>query len=468
MSFLDHFIAHARAGNLFPKEENRVVVACSGGSDSLFLLYLLWGAREALRLELSVLTCDHGLRPESAKEAHEVRQRAWTLGLPCQLHELEVPVYRMPEESVEMAARRLRRKAYADTAADFAADAVALGHHQDDQAETVLLRLARGTGPRGAGGMVPVCPLNAEVNLLRPLLIYSRAEIVSQLHQWGLRGVEDPSNAERDFLRNRVRHEILPLMGERLNPAVVKHLAAFAEHQRKLEAWVSHEAQERGKGCVQAGELHLEPWRFLPEVLQERVLMGWLRDCGLDPFQAGSAQLLGLVEDLNRQVPHARRWEIAGREIRVDQDILSLQNQSAVPCTQVLACPGKTFWEPLQRPLEISAAENVDLQASLENDFNHTLTAFMKKPAMGEPLQLRTPQPGDQYQPLGMKGRTKLSDLFINQRLPAKVRPLWPVVVCRNEIVWVPGFRVANKWRAGKGGCLKLELTIYPGDTYEI
>ncbi len=460
MSFYDEFINRAHIPTLFPKERNRVVVACSGGTDSLFLLYLLWGVRDVLGLELSVVTCDHGLRPESADEAHEVRQRAWTLGIPCQLHELEVPIFQAPDESVEMAARRLRRQAYAAAAADFEADAVALGHHMDDQAETVLLRLARGTGPRGSGGMEGVRPLNDRVNLVRPLLGYRRSEIEAQMRHWGLRGVEDPSNAERDYLRNRVRHEVLPLMGARLNPGVVQHLARFAEQQRKLEAWVTHEAQERGKGCVKEGCLYLEPWRFLPEILQERLFMGWLRDSGMDLGQLGSSQLREVLADLNRQVPHARRWKAGGLAIRADGDVLRVENLPKVPEVQDLTWPGKVWWAPLQRPLKIAAALKVDRNASNNRQFDQTLTAFMKKPSTGRQLRLRAPLPGDKYQPLGMKGRVKLSDLFINEHLPANIRPIWPVLLCGNEIVWVPGFRVADQWRAETADCLKLSLEI--------
>lgn len=455
----EEFLNLARDRSLFPEKVNRVVVACSGGADSLFLLYLLWSVRGELGLELSVLTCDHGLRPESAKEAHDVRQRAWTLGLPCQLHELDVPGNQQGDESVEMTARRLRRKAYVQTAREFGAHKVALGHHQDDQAETVLLKLARGTGPRGAGGMDWISPLEEEVLLVRPLLSTSRRDIEKQVAAWGLHPAVDASNQDREYLRNRVRHEIMPLLCGRINPKAVEHLAQFAEQQRKLEAWVSAMARERGKGCVKDGCLHLEPWRFLPEILQERLFMGWLREIGGDPGLAGSGQFQEVLQDLNRQAPHARRWEIGGIPLRCDQDVLSREQTMAVPGQKTLPCPGNVIWEPLHRPLKLSPARNMDLKACRNNDFSQPLTAYMRMPPPGKSLSLRSPRPGDQYRPLGMKGRAKLSDLFINRHLPARVRPVWPVVVCGGEIVWVPGFRVADQWRVEKGDCLKLEFS---------
>lgn len=459
MPDLQPFLDLSKAKKLFPLEQNRVVVACSGGADSLFLLYLLWSCREQLNLDLSVLTCDHGLRLESAHEAHDVRQRAWTLGLPCQLHELDVSRNQRSDESIEMAARRLRREAYLNVAQDFNADSVALGHHLDDQAETVLLKLARGTGPRGAGGMEWVSTLSDDVKLIRPLLGFRRKEIETQLQIWGVKPVEDPSNREDLFLRNRVRHEILPLFVERINPQTVRNISAFAERQRKLEAWVSHEAQERGRACLIDDTLALEPWRFLPEVLQERILMGWLQQVGSDVGTVGQAALSQIIQDLNRKVPHSRRWKVGGLKIRVDQEVLSVDNKFDLPMEKRFSWPGDILWEPLQRPLHVSMTNQIDLQASQATDFKKTLTAFMKKPGKNQFLSLRAPLPGDRYQPLGMSGRSKLSDLFINQHLPAKIRHVWPVVVCGNEIVWVPGFRVADQWRADEKDCLKLEFT---------
>lgn len=459
MSFLSDFCDLARERQLFPRERNRVVVACSGGADSLFLLYLLWSCRETLGLELSVLTCDHGLRRESAEEVREVQQRAWSLGLPCRVRWLEVSERRARNESLEMAARRLRRTAYVQTAVEFGARQVALGHHRRDQAETILLKLARGTGPRGAAGMAWTAPLNGDVQVVRPLLAHAPMDIREGLKRWGVTPLEDASNQSDRFLRNRVRHEVLPLLEERVNPGVTEHLCAFAEQQRKLEDWVTLEARERGNCCVVDDELHLEPWRFLPEVLRERVLLGWLQDQGADVHGLGRHVFLRLLRDLEPSVAYARRWRIAGLPIRVDQDILTQDEHLVPPEPRILPLQGELEWESLHRAMRVDAADCVDMTASDFRDFQGPLTAFVRPPGEGRTLTIRSPKPGDRYSPLGLQGSVKLSDLFINGHLPAKYRPVWPVVVCGDEIVWVPGFRIADPWRVDRTPCLKLTLT---------
>jgi tRNA(Ile)-lysidine synthase len=336
---------------------------------------------------------------------------------------------------------------------------VALGHHQLDQAETVLLKLSRGTGPRGAGGMDWTAPLTDDVALVRPLLEYTPEEIRIWLERWGIHAVEDESNRSDRFLRNRMRHEVLPLLEERINPGVVQHLADFSEQQRKLEAWVSAEARQRGRGCVVDDELHLEPWRFLPEVLRERVLMGWLQDQGADLSLVSQKHLHHLMESFQAPVSYARRWHVGGLAVQVDQDILTQDEHLVPPSAQVLPLQGELVWESLHRPVRISPADAVDMDASAYKDFQGPLTAFVRPPKKGTPLEIRPPEPGDRYSPLGLDGSVKLSDLFINQHLPAKYRPVWPVVVCGDEIVWVPGFRVANAWRVEETPCLKITLS---------
>lgn len=458
VSVMESFIELAKEKNLFPHPRNRVVVACSGGLDSLFLLYLLWGCREKLDLDLCVLTCDHGLRAESREEVQEVRQRAWTLGLPCTLRELDVPNHREGRESTEMTARRLRRKAYLAVAEEFEAQQVALGHHADDQAETVLLKLCRGTGPRGAGGMDWTSPLGEDINLVRPLLEYRREEISGHMRQWGIAGVEDPSNRDDEFLRNRMRNEILPAMAGRINPEVVRNIGTFAEQQRKLEAWVSAEANVSGQKCIRDGNLHLEAWRFMPEILQERVLLSWLQDQGADLSQITYRHIQDLLAQLEAPVSHARRWKLGGVPIRVDQDVLSKEHPIRVSDPIPFRFPGEVTWEPLHRTLQVSSSSRVDLNASSQRDFAKSLTAFARPPVGKQQLTVRCPRSGDRYSPLGLNGSVKLSDLFVNQRLPQKLRAQWPVVVCGDEIVWVPGFRVAESWKVEESPCLKLML----------
>jgi tRNA(Ile)-lysidine synthase len=458
VSFLSDFIGEARARALFPHSHNPVVVACSGGLDSLFLLHLLWASREPLGLDLSVLTCDHGLRPESAEEVHEVRHLAWCLGLPCQVRRLRMTENRRPGESVEMTARRLRRQAYREAAEDFGADAVALGHHLDDQAETLLLRLCRGTGTRGAAGMEWIAPLGGGVRLLRPLLGMRRMEIARQADAWGLKALEDPSNRNRAHHRNRVRHEVIPLLERRLNPEAVRHLAEFMAQLRKLDDWAAAEARTVGPDCLEGEGLRLTPWRGLPEVLRERLLWGWLTARGAEVGDIHRSAFTQWISELHQPVPHARRWRVGGLWVRVDGEVLTVDTAPSVAEVLTLSADCELEWSPLGRRIRAEWVRERNDPASGRRNWRGELTAHIRLPAPGEELQVRSPRRGDRYRPLGLAGSVKLSDLFINQRIPARLRPRWPVFVCGDAIVWVPGGQVAADWKVGEAPCLALRL----------
>ena len=448
-----HFVRKVKERDLFPHERNRVVVACSGGPDSLCLLYLLWSCREPLGLELSVLTCDHGLRSESEAEALDVRQRAWMLGLPCAYRKLDVPKHQFSGESVEMAARRLRREAYAEVAEEFEAESVALGHHLDDQAETVLLKLTRGTGSRGAGGMEEVSALTPEVNLVRPLLSFRRKEIEQTLQRWRQTPVMDPSNQSRDFTRNRMRLDVLPLL-EEINPGVVRHLADFAEDQRRLEAWASREATEQAKTCVAEEGLNLEPWRFLPDVIRERIVLGWFRDQGGAPETVSRAAWNDLFQELVQPTSHSRKWTLGTIPLQAENDVLTA-GQPAPLHSRTLHIEGGEF-DLNGRLFRLEQTDHVDPRKAGQQELGGRLTGFVRIPE-GE-LRLRAPLPGDRVQLMGMKGRSKVSDLMINAKVPARLRASWPVITCGDEIVWIPGFRVAESWKVTQTPCLQMSL----------
>lgn len=455
------FVKNMKERHLFNQERNRVVVACSGGPDSLYLMYLLWACREPLNLDLSVLTCDHGIRPENDAEALDVRQRAWAMGLPCAFRRLHVPENQCSGESLEMTGRRLRRKAYAEVAAEFGARQVALGHHLDDQAETVLLRLLRGTGSRGAGGMAWSTPLNASVSLVRPLLDTRRSEIEEGLTRWGQQPFQDPSNQSREFTRNRIRLDVMPLL-EKINPGVARHLSDFAEDQRRLEAWAGSEARSREEDCLAGDALRLEPWRFLPDVIRERILLGWFRRQGGQLEEVSRAAWNRMFHELAQPQTESRRWELGGIPVQAEGGYLTAGLPLPAVPLDLAADSGRMECELLGRLLRMERVDHVDKQAAGRKRLDGPLTAFVRIPE-GD-FQVRSPVPGDRYRPMGMKGRAKVSDLMINAKVPARLRSVWPVIAFGEEIVWIPGFRVAELWKVTEPPCIR--LTFEPGEIH--
>ncbi len=465
MKFMDTFREGCLHAGLVEARGGRVVVGCSGGVDSQVLLHGLWVLRGELGVELAVLACDHGLRVGSAAEAAEVRHLAWRLGLPCRVVALRVLEARGVGESLEMAARRLRRGAYAAAAREFGASWVALGHHRDDQAETLLLRLCRGSGTAGAAGMEAKAPLGEGLWLSRPMLGLSRAAIEVQARRWGLRPMEDESNREGTPLRNRLRWEVLPLLRERVNPSASAHLAAFAGEMRRVEAWVKEEVEELRALCVEGGGVRLEAWQRGAELPRERLLRDLLVEGGGRGASISRAGLRGLAEGLREPGGGARFWDVAGIRVVVEAGWLRPHTVDEVPPRMVLPPAGELRWGGWR--LGVEEVECLDKRAAAAGWREAEQAGHVRWPEEGGRLELRSPRRGDRYRPLGLGGSLKLSDLFINAKVPKTRRGGWPVVVCGEEVVWVPGFRVAEGWALGQGGGLLIRASHSPCHSYE-
>ncbi len=261
-----------------------VLVAVSGGADSVALLHLL--ARHAARHEqrITVAHLDHGLRLGSDKDRRFVERLARDLKLPVIAERRPVPEARRKDESLEEAARRVRRQFLLEAAERSGCERIALGHTLDDQAETVLMRLVRGAGPTALAGMAPAGP----GPFVRPLLGIERADLRAWLERRGYAYLEDPANQDLRFDRNRVRWRVLPLLAQALNPQAARHLVEAAARLREDAALLDQMAhatylrlrrRRRGGGVeLPAAELALAPGP-----LARRILRRALEDAGCDP-----------------------------------------------------------------------------------------------------------------------------------------------------------------------------------------
>ena len=209
---------------------DHVLVACSGGADSTALVHVLHRLRGELGITICVASIDHGLRPESASEVEQVSALAGDLGVPFYGARVEVP---KQGASIQGRARKLRYDALREIARTHGATCIAVGHSQDDQAETVLARILRGTGIRGLGAIEP----RRADGVIRPLLDCRRSDLRAYVLDRGLPFIDDPSNHQRDFERVRIRHEVLPvLLAEDLR--VVEHLSALGDEGAELNAYL--------------------------------------------------------------------------------------------------------------------------------------------------------------------------------------------------------------------------------------
>jgi tRNA(Ile)-lysidine synthase len=280
-----------------------VLVACSGGPDSTCLLHSLARLRRLFRIRLAVFHFDHRLRPDSARDAAYVRAQAKRLHLPFLLREAAGRPDR--GQSVEAWARLARYGALTEAAVQAAADRAALGHTQDDQAETVLLGLVRGGGLEGVAGMSPMAKLPPlGLTAVRPLLGTTRDEVEAFCRALHLRPRRDPTNRDPRFLRNRLRQEVLPVMEEHLDRNLKGTLARTAEHVRADSAFLESLASEAARRVITVREdeirLDASGLAALPAPVGARVVRQALRlaaaaggEWGPDP---GAAHVRGVLE----------------------------------------------------------------------------------------------------------------------------------------------------------------------------
>ena len=270
---------------------DRVLVAVSGGADSVALLHLIVGFARGFPVELVVAHLDHGLRRGSAADRRFVEKLARRLDLPVESARRDVGRERRKDESPAEAARRVRRKFLLETAKRVKARFIATGHHLDDQAETVLMRLVRGVGPAALAGMAPAGP----GPFLRPLLSLSRDDLRRYLERRGLDYREDPSNRDRRFDRNRTRHELMPLLAEGLNPRAAEHLVRAAERLREDAEYLDRIAVERYRRLATENEDRIEldavKLARLAPPLARRVVREALARAGVDRRRIGSRHI---------------------------------------------------------------------------------------------------------------------------------------------------------------------------------
>jgi tRNA(Ile)-lysidine synthase len=421
-----------------------VLVAVSGGADSMALLHLLWQLREGLALQLCVAHLNHQMRPNATEDARFVEETARHLGVRCICDTRDVPAYRRQHKlSPEDAARRLRYIFLRATATQLRADRIAVGHTADDQAETVLLHLLRGSGLRGLGGMPAVRGL-----IIRPLIGVSRADIMDYLRSHRLRFREDPSNDQRQYTRNRIRLELLPALRQHYNPRLLQTLCRTAQlladdeaalqamaHQHFLAARL---AAPRGVLPLQIAEL-----TSLPLALQRRVLREALAEVLGSLQRVTATHIAALVALLRSGVGHQRLTLPQGVVVQRRYDVLLISRQAptaVVPVDVSLPIPGVCRLEALGVTI---MSDQLPRQA-VAGPFPRGDVTWLDAERVGQDVRVRTRRPGDRLQPLGSVYAKKLKAFLIDAKIPHALRDRLPLVVTSTGIAWVAGVRPAE------------------------
>jgi len=444
-------------GHALLEDVRTLVVAVSGGADSVCLCDLLvrMVERGDVAASLHVAHLNHALRgAESDADERFARKLAEARGLPITVERRDVAARRAEGGgSLEAIARHERYAFLAAVAQDTGAEAVAVGHNADDQAETILHHLLRGAGLRGLRGMPLARPLapGSAVRLLRPLLRTRRGQILDWLAREALPFREDASNRDETLLRNRIRHRLLPLLESEYSPGVREALLRLAGAAADAYHFLVDAADAVAPGCVSGTALDLERFRHVPNALRPLLIDRAVAAADPRAPQLAAAHYEAVMELTHERTTGAQAplpgGLVAVRErgrIRVERPSPEGPAVDAAPALCVpIAVPGDTHAPGVTVRTTVHDHEGFDLGAftATKSRDEEALDAD----ALLGPLELRPRREGDRFQPLGCPGRKKIGDFLTDAKVPQQERKRVLVVTAGGEPIWVVGHRIDER-----------------------
>jgi tRNA(Ile)-lysidine synthase len=437
------FEAAVRASGMVAPGD-RVLAACSGGADSVVLVSLLLKLRDTMPLEITVAHFNHGLREAAVADEAFVRElaRAWVLPFFRGSKDVRAEARRRGL-NLEETARLLRYEFLRNAAGAWGATKIATGHTLNDQAETFLMRIFRGTGLSGLAGIGPVsgegsCPV------VRPLLGIAREEIEAYARAEGLTFREDESNADRRYLRNRIRLDLLPELARDYEPRIIEHLARLAsllrEEDRLLAGFIGELTDEFITGEGRRAILDVRTLSLVPLALRRRVVREFLRRLKGDLRGVSFEDIESLLALKDGKEKTVRK----GLCLRREQGRLLLKSGDRRPRAFERAWDGRgelivAGWVFRGRTIKRTG------KLALRGDDRRRALVDLAK--LRFPLIVRSRRPGDLYRPLGAPGRKKLKEILRARGIRGRAKDRLPVFLSRGEIVWAPGLPVGERFK---------------------
>jgi tRNA(Ile)-lysidine synthase len=465
MEILERVRATLRERQLLPPEGGTVIVGYSGGADSTALLHLLTRLQSEFNLRIHAAHLHHGMRPEADNDVRVCASVCAQLGVPLHVERVDVPALAQAARlSLEEAGRNARYTFFERLARELNAVAVALAHTRDDQIETILINLLRGTGPRGLCGM----PYKRD-RIIRPLLDATREQTHQYCAAQGLPTVFDSTNLDPHQLRRRVRMELIPLLRD-LSPAFDRHLLRLADILENEEAWWEYEvhslmecgsvASADAEASLQHSKIRREFFTRLHPAMQRRVLREWLRahlgTLRLPPYE--------ILEGIRRAALDGKRtsWQLSDTlRLTTDETALTLHAKPPDP-------------EPYEYPVELETPILIPqagawlearlLPAPPPTPKTTPDCAYLDADAVQGQLIVRNARRGDRFQPLGMPAPKKLSDIFVDRKVPRAERGRLPLLCDAAGILWVPGYTIAACARITPRTTRALHITLHRND----
>ncbi|MEW6145099.1 MAG: tRNA lysidine(34) synthetase TilS [Thermodesulfobacteriota bacterium] len=433
---------------------DRVVVGVSGGADSIGLLHSLLELKE-YKAELIVAHLNHGIRGrEAERDAVFVKRTAESLGLKFALGKADAPGYKKEKKlSPEEAARILRYEFFEKTRRKFGADKIATAHTLDDQAETVLMRLMRGSGAKGLSGIPPV----SEGVIIRPLIETARAEIEKYLESKGVGWIEDSTNKLREIQRNRIRLDLIPEL-ETYNPRIRETLARTSDLMRIEEDYIDREAKRYFARIfapdVRGLKVDLRKFKRLHQALRLGILRLAIEELNKGLRNITSLHLLSADEYLTSGA-------VSGEVEFPDTIVIAKGYDSFLVTTRSglerkfsysIGSPGK--WRFPEFEVDIVEVTAETLEEKRED------IVYLDSGKLAFPIEVRNFRAGDSFIPLGMKGEKKLKNFFVDEKIPRFERYRIPIFTSRGEIFWVGGMRIDDRFKVRRKGNKALKLSL--------
>ena len=422
-----------------------ILVGVSGGVDSVVLLHLFDRIRESWQLGIYVAHLNHQLRGDEAdKDEAFVAELCQKMNVPCYSERWDVSTYaRAHKLSLETAARQVRYQFFKVAADKFHCQLIATAHNANDQAETILDHLMRGTGVAGLAGI----PVKRD-RVIRPLLFADRKEIEGYARDSGLEFRRDSTNEEIIYRRNKIRHILMKIVQD-FNPNAVQTLSRLGLIMRETDEYLQVQAEQALKSC----QKHCDSDKIILDIIAFlayfKVLQKYMIQIALNTLSGRTYSInFHQFEDIQALLDSKK----SGTFIRLHDGILLGKSGSELfigrldETDRVITIdhiPGKfDLWDGYI--LEIKQVVQ-PLEKIIKNKDRNI--AFVDSDKLSLPLIVRTPKPGDRFFPLNLKGRKKLSDFFIDEKIPYHRRHTVPIVECQHNIVWIGGHRLDDRFK---------------------
>ena len=459
---------------------DRVIAGVSGGADSVCLFLMLLELREKIGFDLIAVHVHHGLRGEAADQDQQFVEAL------CEQHRIPLEIFRVNLESIakkrkqslEEAGRMVRREAFDSVCKKYGGNKIALAHHQNDNAETLLWNLSRGTGLDGLGGIRPV-----NGKFIRPLLCMNRKEIEEYLAKRKQSYCIDETNAETDYTRNKLRHLVLPILEEQVNSAAVRHMNETMEQIWELQEYMQEQVEAAYQECVQEHfekacwiQIQQKSFETFPELIKKMVIRKGMEQVGGKKRDLSHKHVDVMMELMNKQVGrtldlpyemHAKR-NYEGVRLEKQRTYSSGEEKKAgiiQECMAELNIPGETILADRNLKLRCKILEKPK-NLSIKDIPQKIYTKWFDYGIIKSSLYIRTRQAGDTIV-IDEKGhQKKLKNWFVDEKIPKEVRDSQLLLAENNEILWVLGHRMSQAYQVKQSTkwILQIEVETYKSD----